>query len=142
VEGKLIGDALEDIRGPQAAHSRAGLPTLRSLDTLIAPMTVRFVLVLLVSVPTAHASAFYCDPINGSTQGDGSTDRPWRTIEALLQARLIQYCDQNRKPANPSAPVKAGDTVLLRSGWESLHLHVRHGQLDRPVAPGEPADRR
>jgi hypothetical protein len=95
-------------------------------------MTIRFPLVLLLSVATAPAATFYCDPIKGSAQGDGSTDRPWRTIEDVLQARQIQLCDQNGKPANPTAPVKADDTVLLRSGWHGV-IRIASGYNDQPV---------
>ncbi len=53
-------------------------------------------------------------------QGDGSAERPWRTIEEVIRARLIQFCDHLGQPANPNAPVKPGDTVLLRSGWHGI----------------------
>ena len=79
-------------------------------------MTVRLVLGLLIAVTTSRAAIFYCVPINGSPEGDGSGARPWRTIEEVLQARRVQLRDRTGRPANPEAPVKPGDTVLLRSG--------------------------
>ena len=67
-----------------------------------------------------HSATFYCDPKTGAAQGDGSAVRPWRTAEEVLGARLIQLTDSQGKLANPTAPVKAGDTVLLRSGWQGV----------------------
>jgi hypothetical protein len=81
---------------------------------------------------TAPAATFYCDPINGSPQGDGSAERPWRTVEDVLQTRLIQICDHNGKPANPTAPIRAGDTVLLRSGWHGV-IRIASGFNDHPI---------
>ncbi len=83
-------------------------------------MTARVVLGLLIAVTAARAATFYCDPIHGSPQGDGSNARPWQTIEEVLQARRIQFRDRAGHPANPEAPVKPGDTILLRSGWHGV----------------------
>jgi len=93
-------------------------------------MTAQLVLGLLLAVSTAHAATFYCDPINGSLQGDGSNARPWRTIEEVLQARRIQLRDRAGNPANPEAPVKPGDTVLLRSGWHGV-IRIAQGYNDQ-----------
>ncbi|MCX8156684.1 MAG: right-handed parallel beta-helix repeat-containing protein [Verrucomicrobiae bacterium] len=60
---------------------------------------------------------FYCDPLKGSPQGDGSAARPWRTVEEVITSRKIQSLDAQGKTINPGAPVKAGDTLWLRSGW-------------------------
>jgi hypothetical protein len=89
-------------------------------------------LIFCLTVVMARAAMFYCDPTQGSPQGDGSAERPWRTIEDVLQARLIQLCDQHGKPANPSAPVKPGDTVLLRSGWHGV-IRIPGGYNDQPI---------
>lgn len=86
---------------------------------------------LLVSA-TAHAATFYCDPAKGSPQGDGSAARPWRTIEEVLGARLIQLSDAFGKSANPTAPVTPGDTVLLRSGWHGV-IRIASGFNDKPI---------
>ncbi|HWH71598.1 MAG TPA: hypothetical protein VNT26_19655, partial [Candidatus Sulfotelmatobacter sp.] len=103
-------------------------------------MTIRFTLAFLLAVVTAPAATFYCDPVSGSAQGDGSAAHPWRTIQEVLQGRLIQLCDLHGKPANPNAPVKPGDTVLLRSGWHGL-LRIPSGYNDQPItiaaAPGQ-----
>jgi hypothetical protein len=95
-------------------------------------MNIQISLVLLVFATTVRAANFYCDPIKGSAAGDGSSERPWRTIEEVLQARLIQLRDANGKPANPAAPVKPGDTVLLRSGWQGV-IRVTRGYNPEPI---------
>ena len=99
-------------------------------DTLSATMTGQLVLGLFLAVSTAHAATFYCDPIHGSPEGDGSRARPWRTIENVLQDRLIEFRDRAGNPANPEAPVKPGDTVLLRSGWHGV-IRVAGGYNDQ-----------
>ncbi|WP_373649018.1 right-handed parallel beta-helix repeat-containing protein [Schlesneria sp. DSM 10557] len=53
---------------------------------------------------------FYCDPIKGSSSGDGSRSRPWGTLEAVVKARLVNGAD----PAKGA--VHAGDTIKLMSG--------------------------
>ena len=93
-------------------------------------MSARFVLGLLIAATTARAATFYCDPIHGSPKGDGSSARPWRTIEEVLQARRIQLRDRAGNPANPEAPVKPGDTVLLRSGWHGV-IRIAQGYNDQ-----------
>ncbi len=103
-------------------------------------MSVRCVLLLALATLTARAATYYCDPIKGSMQGDGSAEHPWRTIEEVTRAKLIQLCDQQGKPANPNAPVKPGDTVLLRSGWHGA-LSIARGYNQRSItiaaAPGQ-----
>jgi hypothetical protein len=63
---------------------------------------------------------FYCDPLRGSPQGNGSAARPWRTAQEVIAARLIESRDAQGRPINPGAPVKAGDTLWLRSGWHGV----------------------
>ena len=73
-----------------------------------------------------QAAEFYVDPVNGSPTGDGSADRPWRTIQEVFDARLVEsqqwdklpYTPQSKLvPKNAGAPVRAGDTIWLRSGF-------------------------
>jgi parallel beta-helix repeat protein len=51
----------------------------------------------------------YVDPASGSTSGDGSAQRPWRTVQEVVQAGHF------------GTRIRAGDTVLLRTGY--------HGEL-------------
>jgi hypothetical protein len=69
--------------------------------------------------PTCGAT-FYCDPVAGNPQGDGSAARPWGSLERLLADRRIRITDDQGQTANPDAPVGPGDTVLLRSGWHGV----------------------
>ena len=86
---------------------------------------------LLVASATRGAT-FYCDPATGAPQGDGSAARPWRTIEEVLAARLVTFTDAAGKTANPSAPVKPGDTLLLRSGWHGV-VRIASGFNAAPI---------
>lgn len=73
-----------------------------------------------VGLSWTWAADFYCDPLKGSPQGDGSAARPWRTAQEVLAARLLQSRDAAGNVINPGAPVKAGDTLWLRSGWHGV----------------------
>jgi hypothetical protein len=95
-------------------------------------MKTQFAIVGLVTVATAHAATFYCDPATGTPQGDGSAQRPWRTIEQVLKDRLIQLRDPRGQAANPNAPVKPGDTILLRSGWHGT-IRITGGFNEQPI---------
>jgi hypothetical protein len=101
--------------------------------------THRFILLYLGSLLTAQAATFYCDPVRGSAKGDGSAEHPWRSIEEVVQNRLIQLHDPQGNSANPKAPVKPGDTLLLRSGWHGI-LRITGGYNDKAItiaaAPG------
>ena len=94
--------------------------------------TLVFVLPLISVLATSHGATFYCDPAAGSAQGDGSIERPWRTVEEVLSAGLIQLCDQDGKPVKADAPVGPGDTLLLRSGWHGV-IRIPRGYNDRPI---------
>ena len=91
-----------------------------------------FVLLVTLVPATSFGATFYCDPTHGSPQGDGSAARPWRTIEETLVAKLIQLVDKDSKCANPNAPVKSGDTILLRSGWQGV-LRINRGYNEQVI---------
>lgn len=103
-------------------------------------MSIRCALPFLLAALAAEAATFHCDPVAGSAKGDGSADSPWRTIEEVIQAGLIQLRDPKGDPSNPGAPVKPGDAILLRSGWHGV-LSIARGYNDRPIiiaaAPGQ-----
>jgi len=94
--------------------------------------TLVFVLSVIIVPATSYGATFYCDPAQGSREGDGSLERPWRTIEEVLSARLIQLGDKDGKPVNPDAPVKPGDTLLLRSGWQGV-IRIARGYNQQPI---------
>jgi hypothetical protein len=68
-----------------------------------------------------YGAVFYVDPEKGDMDNDGSAKRPWRTIEQVFEQNMIQTRDKAGRLKNPQAPVKAGDSILLRSGY--------HGQI-------------
>ena len=74
-----------------------------------------FVVFLLANV--SHAAVFYVDPEKGDMSGDGSAGRPWKTVQEVIENKLIQTRDKNGQLKNPDGPAKAGDTILLRSGY-------------------------
>lgn len=79
--------------------------------------------------PTGQ-QVFHCDPAKGSPDGDGSSTRPWRTIEEVVAAKRIQLRDADGTCANLDAPVKPGATVFLRSGWHGI-MRVPKGYNDQ-----------
>jgi hypothetical protein len=79
--------------------------------------------------PVVSGNTYYVDPVNGSDDGDGSAQNPWRTLQQVIEDGLIEYY-QRAEPYNPEsaltvvnegAPVRGGDRLLLRSGY---HGHV------------------
>jgi len=78
----------------------------------------------------ALAKDFYVDPQTGSATGDGSAAKPWKTIQEVITANLVETqgwaslpytAGAQLVPKNAGAPIKAGDTIYLRSGY--------HGEL-------------
>jgi len=90
------------------------------------------VIVTLLSAASAFADTFYCDPKTGSPRGDGSAARPWGALEEVVRARLIRLADKGGACKNPDAPVKAGDTLLLRSGYHGT-LRIDAGYQEAVV---------
>ena len=82
-------------------------------------------LFLLALAAPAGAADFYVDPVNGSDTGTGSAGSPWRTLQQVITSRVesrnwaaLPYVPgATLVPVNAGAPVKAGDTIWLRSGY-------------------------
>lgn len=80
--------------------------------------------------PSVTGNTFYIDPVNGSPQGDGSAENPWRTLQEVVEAELIscyKHAENNNPDSpliqiNPDAPVKGGDRLLLRTGYHGYNL--------------------
>ena len=70
-----------------------------------------------MAVCQSNAAVFYIDPEKGDMGNDGSARRPWRTVQEVIEGKLIRTHDRAGRLKNPDAPVKAGDTILLRSGY-------------------------
>ena len=75
--------------------------------------------ILLVFAITGalRGAVFYVDPENGDMANDGSAEHPWRTAQQVFELNLIQTRDSSGNLKNLQAPVRAGDTILLRSGY-------------------------
>ncbi len=83
-------------------------------------------LVMLILIPALGESAdYYIDPQKGAPGNDGSADRPWMSLQQVIDTGLVESRDWDSlpwneegklTPKNPSAPIKAGDTIWLRSG--------------------------
>lgn len=81
------------------------------------------------------AAEFYLDPVTGSAAGDGSAAHPWRTIQEVFDAGLVEsqqwdrlpYTEESKLvPKNVGGPVKAGDTIWLRSGFHGALSITRY----------------
>lgn len=79
--------------------------------------------------PEVTGNTFYVDPENGSIDGDGSAENPWRTLQEVVENDLIACYQPGENSqlelVNEGAPVKGGDRLMLRSGY--------HGYLKRNV---------
>jgi len=92
------------------------------------------------TLPTQH----YVDPVNGTAQGDGSSAHPWNNLQDVLDHQVetrtwegpLPYTSgQKLEPVNPGAPVKAGDTIWLRTGdYGSLTIQGAYNAAPVTVA--------
>lgn len=73
----------------------------------------------------ADAKTWYVDAAYAGAESDGSSAKPWKSLAELFTKNLIQTEDTKTRPyvatearfvRNPSAPIKPGDTILLRTG--------------------------
>jgi hypothetical protein len=79
----------------------------------------------LLVAPPVGAADFYVDPVSGNDAGPGSSASPWRTLQTVLDTRIetqnwasLPYTPgASLVPYHVGAPVKAGDTIWLRSGY-------------------------
>lgn len=92
--------------------------TNRMLSALLA--------LLCFAIAPAAANTFHIDPVSGSDSGDGSAGSPWRSLQQVLDSGRVEsrnwpsypyQAGMSLVPINAGAPVKAGDTLLLRSGY-------------------------
>ncbi|QQS06486.1 MAG: right-handed parallel beta-helix repeat-containing protein [Fibrobacterota bacterium] len=101
--------------------------------------------------PPVSGRTFWIDPVGGSPDGDGSAQRPWRTLQEVLDRRLVAYYGRQSSgdPQSPwvlhdsEAPVQGGDRLVLKSGYHGLvrrsqfcfrkWLHIEAAPGDTPV---------
>ncbi len=96
----------------------------------------------------AAAKVFYVDPNVGSAQGDGSAAKPWRTIQEVIDAKWVETRGWDALPykaggskliaKNAGAPIHAGDTIYLRSGFHGA-LTIRGYYNANRAASGAPS---
>ena len=79
----------------------------------------------MIFFSNVYSNTFYIDPVNGSNSGDGLFSNPWKTLEEVINANLIEsksyvipYDPNNPKLVikNAGAPIKEGDTLMLYNG--------------------------
>lgn len=74
---------------------------------------------------TATGTVFYIDPAAGTIGNDGSATAPWNTLQAVIEGNKIESREPTTYPhvagaplkvKNVGAPVKPGDTLVLKAG--------------------------
>ncbi len=107
------------------------------------------VVVFSLAAP-AVAADFYVDPVNGSAAGDGSKQKPWKTLEAVVAANLIESQKWETLPyaagaklvaKNAGAPVHAGDTLWLASGYHGAVTLTGYYNASPVVIAALPGDK-
>ena len=115
----------------------------------LAPLTAVAALFAVSSLTSsAFAKDFYVDPVKGAKTGDGSAEKPWKTLEEVVADKLIQSQQWESYPyaegkklvvKNAGAPVKAGDTIYLLDGYHgapTLAGYYNESVLTIAAAPG------
>ncbi|MBF0225033.1 MAG: hypothetical protein HQK76_06215, partial [Desulfobacterales bacterium] len=94
-----------------------------SKQKFILSLTILFI---FISIRNSLAQNFYIDPQNGNINNDGSYDKPWSTLKDVFEQNKIEtqklasypYVPETSLiPKNIGAPVKSGDTLVLRNGF-------------------------
>ncbi|MGD1839667.1 MAG: right-handed parallel beta-helix repeat-containing protein [Thermonemataceae bacterium] len=65
-------------------------------------------------------TVFYVDPANGRSAADGgrgTREKPWKTLQQVLNEGLIECYDKAGELINAGAPAKGGDKLLLKTGF-------------------------
>jgi hypothetical protein len=89
--------------------------------------------IILSTIPLSlFPATFNLDPTSGNMGNDGSSSHPWTTVQEVLDSNLVETYAPLEYPynegdslilTNEGAPVKAGDTLICRTGYYgSLHI--------------------
>ena len=87
--------------------------------------TLSLFAILFLCATRVHAADYYVDPERGDPANDGSGEKPWRSLQEVFDTGLVESQAWDSLPhkhgsrlvrRNSGAPVKAGDTIWLRSG--------------------------
>lgn len=113
------------------------------------PALAVLILTTLFYAGSVTAADFYVDPVNGDPSGNGSLADPWQSIEQVINGKLIETqtwaslpysAGTPLVPKNAGAPIKAGDTLWLKSGYHG-DLNILRAYNTAPITiaavPGE-----
>lgn len=114
----------------QVSKLNEQVSNLTSQVTDISDELIKLVLLSTESLPTAAGfpstgNAFYIDPVNGSSSGDGSFENPWKSLQEVINSKFIETQSWTDLPyksgaelvtQNSGAPIKGGDTIYLMDG--------------------------
>lgn len=82
-------------------------------------------MIISISASLSMSAEFHVSPENGSSENDGSLEKPWKSLQEVFDSGLVESqawdalpYNETRSlvPLNPGAPVRAGDTIWLHSG--------------------------
>lgn len=99
-------------------------------------------LVLMYAFAGSQAADYYIDPVNGSSNGDGSRANPWKSLQEVFDKGLVKatrwvapYDDAKKaiEVINSDGFIVGGDTIFLLTG---LYGNVEINRLmnESPIA--------
>ena len=100
----------------------------------------RYLAVFIMAAIGASAvgAVFHVDPVHGDAGGDGSAERPWRTVQEVFEKGLIRTADRNGRIRNADGPITGGDTILLYSGYHGeINARGYHNDQTITIAAAE-----
>ena len=83
-------------------------------------------LMLMYASVCSQAADYYIDPVNGSSNGDGSRANPWNSLQEVFDKGLVKttrwvapYDDEKKtvETVNPDGLIDGGDTIYLLEGY-------------------------
>ncbi|HTG00368.1 MAG TPA: hypothetical protein VK654_07240, partial [Nitrospirota bacterium] len=102
---------------------------------------------------TQTGSVFYVDPSAGNINNSGSAASPWSTLQAVIEDNKVESQQPASLPyqngaalvkRNAGAPVKAGDTIILKAGHHGDVLiagYFNAGYINVIAEPGATVSR-
>ena len=69
----------------------------------------------------ARAAEFYVDPVNGAAAGNGSAERPWRTIQEVFDAGLVESQQWNQHPYSEQSKLVVKNPPAQCQLWDFRH---------------------
>ena len=103
-------------------------------NSIIKTIAVLLLLLLLNSANiSAAGNIFYVTPSDpeNDVEGDGSYENPWRNLQDVISKKVETRCSKNSPYdgeliiKNEGAPIKTGDTIILKDGFYSI-LSISH----------------